>query len=370
MRRRLIGVVLLAAFLAADVAGAHQQAPRVVVTASGYTQDLSDPPHNDIAYGLALANRSTTENAVNVQIDVSLRDSKHRTVGSDSQTVSVIPAGGTFYVAGYVEANVSLRVTSLVPVIHVGSSTHGRIALPPTSRITFSKGSNPGGPFVNVRGSLRNPYAWALSSDATIYTVLFDRHGRIVGGGSINPGVAVQAHATVSFALDEFDIFPAPMSATYARLSVDPCAPGDAAFGDCQAVSPAKTSPEPSPKPEQKAAYVSRMKAIGRSLSTSLNSLGSATTAAKAAVALTSVQSDLRKAADRIESITPPVAVTAQHAQLAKAVSDFADELDPVIAKLRAGKITALQTVPTLKGLREIQAASTAIANKGYRIGG
>jgi hypothetical protein len=123
-------------------------------------------------------------------------------------------------------------------------------------------------------------------------------------------------------------------------------------------------------EPLAKAAYVTRMKAIGRSLSSSLNSLGSATTAAKAAVALTSVQTDLRRAADRIESITPPQSIEAQHAQLAKAVRDFADELDPVIAKLKNGSITALQTVPTLKGLQEIQTASTAIANKGYKIGG
>jgi hypothetical protein len=122
--------------------------------------------------------------------------------------------------------------------------------------------------------------------------------------------------------------------------------------------------------PLPKAAYVNRMKAIGRSLSTSLSSLGAATTAAKAAVALTAVQTDLRKAADRIESITPPEQIKAQHAQLAKAVRDFADELDPVITKLKAGAMTALQTVPTLKGLQEIQTASTAIAKKGYKIGG
>jgi hypothetical protein len=132
----------------------------------------------------------------------------------------------------------------------------------------------------------------------------------------------------------------------------------------------AATTTKAKATPLPKAAYVNRMKAIGQSLSTSLNSLGSATTAAKAAVALAAVQTDLRKAADRIESITPPEPIKTQHAQLAKAVRDFADELDPVIAKLKKGTITALQTVPTLKGLQEIQTASTAIANKGYKIGG
>jgi hypothetical protein len=132
----------------------------------------------------------------------------------------------------------------------------------------------------------------------------------------------------------------------------------------------ATTTAAAAPTPLPKTAYVSKMKSIGQSLSTSLNTLGSATTAAKAATALAAVQTDLRKAADRIDAITPPTPIKTEHAQLEKAVRDFADELQPVIAKLKNGTIAALQTVPTLKGLQEIQTASTAIANKGYKIGG
>jgi hypothetical protein len=119
-----------------------------------------------------------------------------------------------------------------------------------------------------------------------------------------------------------------------------------------------------------KAEYVGQMKVIGQSLSTSLNTLGSATTPAKAATALQSVQTDLRGAADKLEAIKAPDEIKSQHADLVKAVRDFADELDPVIKDLQAGKMTALQAVPTLKGLTEIQTASTAITNKGYKIGG
>lgn len=119
-----------------------------------------------------------------------------------------------------------------------------------------------------------------------------------------------------------------------------------------------------------KADYVKQMKVIGQSLSTSLNTLGAATTAAKAATALQKVQTDLRAAADKLAAITPPDAIKTQHGQLVKAVRDFADELGPVIKNLQAGKMTALASVPTLKGLTEIQTASTAISNKGYKIGG
>jgi len=134
--------------------------------------------------------------------------------------------------------------------------------------------------------------------------------------------------------------------------------------------APAATTTAASSAPLTKAAYVTKMRAIGRSLSTSLNSLNGATTAAKAAIALSTVQKDLRTAATQIESISPPNAIKAQHQQLAKAVTDFADELGPIITKLKGGTLGALSSVTTLKGLREIQTASTAIANKGYKIGG
>src|SRR3954447_23850500 len=101
--------------------------------------------------------------------------------------------------------------------------------------------------------------------------------------------------------------------------------------------------------PLAKAAYVARMKVIGQSLSTSLNTLGSATTAKKAATALAQVQKDLNTAADKLAAIAPPASVKTQHDSLTKAVRDFADELSPVITKLQAGNMSALSTVPTLK---------------------
>ena len=119
-----------------------------------------------------------------------------------------------------------------------------------------------------------------------------------------------------------------------------------------------------------KTAYVTQMRAIGQSLSNALDTLSSATTAKKAATALGLVQGDLRAAAGKLDAISPPAPVASLHAKLAQAVRDFADELTPVIAKLQAGKLNALRSVTTLKGLQEIRVESTAITDKGYRIGG
>ena len=116
--------------------------------------------------------------------------------------------------------------------------------------------------------------------------------------------------------------------------------------------------------------YVTQMTAIGKGLSTSLNTLGSATTAKTAAAGLAKVQIDLRDAVKKIDAITPPDNVKTAHEQLSKAVSEFADELDPVIVKLKGGNVSALTSITTLKGLKDIQAAAAAITKAGYKIGG
>jgi hypothetical protein len=116
--------------------------------------------------------------------------------------------------------------------------------------------------------------------------------------------------------------------------------------------------------------YVTQMTAIGKGLSTSLSTLGSATTAKTAATGLAQVQVDLRKAVKQIDAITPPDDVKTAHEQLAKAVGEFADELSPVITKLKKGNLQALTSVTTLKGVKDIQTAAAAITKAGYKIGG
>ena len=140
--------------------------------------------------------------------------------------------------------------------------------------------------------------------------------------------------------------------------------------GAAATTAAAETTTQASSAPLAKGDYVKRMQAIGQSLSASLNKLGTATDAKTAATALASVQADLRAAADRLDGITPPGAIKSEHDQLVKAVRDFADELSAVITKLKSGNLQALSSVPTLKGLTEIQTASSAIAAKGYKIGG
>jgi hypothetical protein len=122
--------------------------------------------------------------------------------------------------------------------------------------------------------------------------------------------------------------------------------------------------------PLSKADYVKQMKVIGQSLSTSINSIADVKTPKAAATALTKVQDDLNTAADEMKKINPPADVKDAHEKLTKAVSDFADQLGPVIDKLNNGDISALATVTTLKAFHDLQAAAGAITAAGYKISG
>lgn len=120
--------------------------------------------------------------------------------------------------------------------------------------------------------------------------------------------------------------------------------------------------------PMTKAAYDTEMIAIGERLTASIDALNSVTTAKEGATVLAHTQADLRDAVKQLESITPPSRIKAAQRQLANAVGEFADELTPMIAKVKAGNLEALSTFATLKGLQNIRTATSAITKAGYTI--
>ena len=86
--------------------------------------------------------------------------------------------------------------------------------------------------------------------------------------------------------------------------------------------------------PLGKAAYVREMTRIGHGLSSDINAIGSPTSGKKAAASLTKAQAEVRAAERKLAAIVPPPAVKAAHRRLTRAVANFAQELDPVIAEL------------------------------------
>jgi hypothetical protein len=120
--------------------------------------------------------------------------------------------------------------------------------------------------------------------------------------------------------------------------------------------------------PLGKAAYVRAMTRIGHGLSSDINAIGSPTSAKVAAAGLTKAQAQVRAAERELAAIVPPRAVKAAHLRLTRAVANFAHELDPVIAELAGGRLTALSTLTSLPAFRQIATAAGEIVKAGYKI--
>jgi hypothetical protein len=197
----------------------------------GRAQPFACGQGTEIAYGLILINQSTTTDARDVTVNLYFLDSLGRSVTTWTSTVAVIPAATRFYLAGKAFSDNSLGVASMQVSSTVDASTPKSVVLPPVTNVATSPN---GLGTIDVNGQLTNPYARPLPQVATIYAVILDDHGNIIGGGYQQTGAQVQPGSTVDFHLTYFELFPTPAGAS-ARVSVDPC--GGISF-DCAVLRP------------------------------------------------------------------------------------------------------------------------------------
>jgi hypothetical protein len=192
--------------------------PQINVAALGFTQIKGFSTASEITYGVVLENRSS-QAAIDVQLSVVFKDTSGRAVATDTKTITGIPAGGRFYVAGILESNITLQTLTSYVTATATSTTTGSLVLPTASVTTIKP--NPLAPaFGSIAGDLNNPYTHPMSQDGTtIYLVYLNSSGAIIGGTLEQAGAAVQPGATVGFAV------PVARLSNVAAVdaSVDPC---------------------------------------------------------------------------------------------------------------------------------------------------
>jgi hypothetical protein len=157
------------------------------------------------------------------------------------------------------------------------------------------------------------------------------------------------------------------------------CALATGAAG-CGGGSPTTVSKSSQPpkqnrsRPKTYSHYELAMQVLGDKLAAELANAGRAVglpTAKRTAIEqiLRATQTQLRAAAASLAKIDPPARIRAQHRRLTQAVREFADELNGVIAGIKAGTgAPAYVLIPNLKGLKDMQRASDAITKAGYVI--
>ncbi len=188
----------------------------VVVVSTGFSQ-ASSTANTEVDYGIVLRNTSPDSDARNVHVTVNAVDAQNAVLDSNASTVLTIPAGSTYYFGGrsfYSGSAVTTRVEAFAQV-EESVATGG--ALPAAANVRLEPSSLGG---VEVLGELRNTAATPLSSFARITAVLFDSHGKVVGGGSASPESDVPPGARIGFRLFATSVSPAV--AASAQVSIEP----------------------------------------------------------------------------------------------------------------------------------------------------
>ena len=112
------------------------------------------------------------------------------------------------------------------------------------------------------------------------------------------------------------------------------------------------------------------MQVLGTTLARTLQALGKQNdeNPANDAANLRRAISELRTTARKLRAITPPPEVRTLHAELTRAVDEFASELPGVIRRVKQGDVQAINGILRLAGVKAMEKASTGIEKKGYGI--
>jgi hypothetical protein len=188
----------------------------VVVEKAGFSEDTAGGGAS-ISYGIVLINESTSADAWDVSLNVRFVDASGRALATLNPNISVIPAASRFFKAGHLFSDSPLAIASMLVRVSVHSSKPKEAVLPSVRNVAVVSAASLG---LEVTGIVSNPYPKPLSSGrATIYAVVFDANGSVVGGGEQAALEQVQPAASLDFRLH---VFP-PSVGSSAQVSVDPC---------------------------------------------------------------------------------------------------------------------------------------------------
>jgi hypothetical protein len=166
----------------------------VVVVSTGFSQQ-SSAAGTEVDYGVVLGNASTSD-ARDVLVTVRARGAQNTVLGTDDAIVATIPAGATYYAGGrlsYQGGGATARLETSVQV----SESVASAGVPPSPANVRVEPSTLGG--VVVLGEVENAAATPLSRLARITAVLYDAHGKVVGGGFGYPAADVPPGARIGF---------------------------------------------------------------------------------------------------------------------------------------------------------------------------
>ncbi|MDX6516825.1 MAG: hypothetical protein QOH73_2491 [Gaiellaceae bacterium] len=138
----------------------------------------------DVSYGVILQNRSTTEDAMSVNVLVNFVMTNSKLSGSASTPVTSIPAGGTYALGGNLSYDGIAPVDRLEVVVTVGKRQPHKLHVPPIANIYLEPSSYDAGWMGAVDGELINDDPLLILQSAQLSAVVLDAGGNVVGGAT------------------------------------------------------------------------------------------------------------------------------------------------------------------------------------------
>ena len=164
------------------VVGPPAAPARVVVKKSGFSQRVRSI-QREVSYGIVLSNDSPEKDALGVSVIVNFIDSTNRVVATQSELIGAVGAGTEFYLGGATSIPDSTPVSTLEIITRIGSQDLAAKLGPPTSDVLVQQAVYDPGWVGAVVGQITNDHPTKLLSSATVFTVVFDASGAVLGGG-------------------------------------------------------------------------------------------------------------------------------------------------------------------------------------------
>jgi hypothetical protein len=137
-----------------------------------------------VSYGLMLKNLSPNVDALNVYVLVNFVMANGRLIGTDAHTVGVLPAAKIFAYGGWLSFPASAPVERLEVVIQVGGRQKGATHQPALAAVRPVPSLYDPGWVGEVDGEVINDHQTLTLRNTTMWAVVFDAAGNIVGGAT------------------------------------------------------------------------------------------------------------------------------------------------------------------------------------------
>jgi hypothetical protein len=164
------------------VVGPPAAPAKVVVKKSGFSQRVRSI-QREVSYGVVLSNDSPEKDALAVSVIINFIDSTNRVVATQSEQIEAIGAGTDFYLGGATSIPDSTPVSTLEIITRIGGQDLAAKLGPPTSDVLVQQALYDPGWVGAVVGQITNDHPTKLLASATVYTVVFDASGNVIGGG-------------------------------------------------------------------------------------------------------------------------------------------------------------------------------------------